>query len=117
MGVTMSDVLRKIGMAVSAVVTASVFLCSVNVNAQAFIEADIGIIKNQNSTVGSPLAERVESNQLYVQFTGAGGAYLPTQGVALMADRFIFNPWHGELMLLNDLQSHETVIYQWLPQN
>ncbi len=111
----MNDVLRKVGMAVSAVVVASVFLCSVNVNAQTFIEADISIIKNRNSSVDNPPAERVESDQLYVRFTGAGGVYLATQGVALMADPFFSNPGLGDLMLLNDLRPDETVIDQWLP--
>jgi len=111
----MNSVLSKIGAVAFAVMVASVFLCSVSVNAQTFIEADIGIIKNRNSTVDKPPAELVKSNQLYVQFTGAGGVYMATQGVALMADPFFSNPGLGDLVLLSDLQSDEAVIDQWLP--
>ena len=115
----MNNLINKFGVAVSAVMVAGVFLCSVNVNAQTFVEADISAIKNRNSTVdkiaNKTPPEPVKSNPLYVQFTGAGGVYMATQNVALMADPFFSNPGLGDLVLLNDLQPDEAMIDQWLP--
>ena len=54
-------------------------------------------------------------NQLYVQFTGAGGVYMATPSVAIMADPFFSNPGLGDLVLLKDLQPDVAVIDQWLP--
>ena len=111
----MNGALNTIGSVVTAVFVASVLLCTVNANAQAFVEADINIIKNRNSISATNPLELVNHNQLYVQFTGAGGVYLATQHVALMADPFFSNPKLGDLVLLNDLQPDEAVIEQWLP--
>jgi len=111
----MSDVLSKIGLVASVVLVASTFLCTANVNAQAFIEADIDTIKNRNSTSAPTTQGLINLNQLYVQFTGAGGVYLATQNVALMADPFFSNPGLGDLVLFNDLQPDGAVIDQWLP--
>ncbi|OUS00242.1 hypothetical protein A9Q81_10755 [Gammaproteobacteria bacterium 42_54_T18] len=111
----MNGVLSKIGSVVTAVLVAGTFLYTVNASAQAFVEADIGAIKNRNSIGATTLPKLVNHNQLYVQFTGAGGVYLATQHVALMADPFFSNPRLGDLILLNDLQPDEAVIEQWLP--
>lgn len=74
-------------------------------NGIAFIPAD-----EMNNKGLSP-----SKDQLAVQFTGAGGVYLATKGLALMADPFYSNPGLGDLLLLNDLVSDESLIDQWIP--
>ena len=54
-------------------------------------------------------------DQLAVQFTGAGGVYIATKNLALMADPFFSNPELGDLLLLNDLVPNERLIDQWIP--
>mgnify|MGYP000249055334 CR=1 FL=1 len=117
----MSEALNKSGTTLSAVLVAFTLLCvananaNANANAQEFIRADIDTIKNRNSTNVRDLPALVNRNQLYVQFTGAGGVYMATQRVALMADPFFSNPGLRDLVLLNDLTPDNAAIDQWLP--
>jgi hypothetical protein len=109
----MSKVLSTCGAALTAVLVA--FSCVANVNAQGFVRADIDTIKNRNSTGAKNLPTFVNQNQLYVQFTGAGGIYMATQHVALMADPFFSNPGLGDLVSLSNLKPDKAAIDQWLP--
>ncbi|MBV1921345.1 MAG: hypothetical protein KUG73_11730, partial [Pseudomonadales bacterium] len=111
----MNETLNKLGATLSAVLVAFTLLCVANVNAQEFIRADIDTIKNRNSASAGDLPALVNRNQLYVQFTGAGGVYMATQHVALMADPFFSNPGLGDLVLLSDLTPDNAAIDQWLP--
>ena len=70
-----------------------------------FIKAELGATKN------APLGD----DQLMVQFTGAGGVYITTRDLALLADPFFSNPGLGDLVLLSDLVVDETMIDRWLP--
>ena len=111
----MNETLNKLGATLFAVLVAFTLLYVANVNAQEFVRADIDTIKNRNSTSAKDLPALVNRNQLYVQFTGAGGVYMATQHVALMADPFFSNPGLGDLVLLSDLTTDKAAVDQWLP--
>lgn len=58
---------------------------------------------------------RVERNQLYVRFTGAGGVYIATKDLALLGDPYFTNSSLGTLVTLRDLRADEALLDKWLP--